>query len=141
MKTLKSVLTAIALLFVCVAVNATIKPIVTKPTKNDVVNFYIDAIAHGKTNNLNNILDDELQFNIMRGANVNTLNKGQLIDYLKNNTPTDETVTATATVAQEDDNSSVVKVEFKYADYTRTDLVTLENSNGWVITKVQSSFK
>jgi hypothetical protein len=140
MKTLKSMLTALALLFVCVAANATVKPHTGKPTKNDVVNLYIDAIAHGKTNNLDNILDDGLQFNMVRGERVNTLSKDQLISYLKNNT-SDAPASTNTTIVQDDDNASVIKVEFKYADFTRTDLVTLENANGWAITKVQSSFK
>jgi len=141
MKTLKSALTAVALLLICVAANASVKFNADKPTKDDVVNLYIGAIANGKTSNLNNILDEGLQFNILRGENVNTLNKNQLIDYLKNNTGSDAPASTNTTVIQGDDNSSVVKIEFKYADFTRTDVVSLENTNGWVITKVESSFK
>ncbi|HEY4327300.1 MAG TPA: nuclear transport factor 2 family protein [Mucilaginibacter sp.] len=141
MKTLKSALTAIALLFICVAANATVNPNAGKPTKNDVVNLYTDAIAHGKTSNLDNILDEGLQFNIIRGDNVNTLTKSQFVNYLKNNSVSDAPASTNTIVLQEDDNSAVIKVEFKYADLTRTDVVTLENTGGWVITKVSSSFK
>ncbi len=141
MKTLKSMISAIALLFVCVAANATVKPVADKPTKNDVVSMYIDATINAKTSNLYNITDDGLQFSIQRGDNVNTLNKDQYMDYMKNNAVADPSVKTNTTIVQEDDNTYVVKVDFKYSDYTRTDLVTMENSNGWTITKVTSSFK
>ncbi len=41
---------------------------------------------------------------------------------------------------QEDDNSSVIKVEFKYAGYSRTDEVTLNKTFAWEITKVVCKF-
>jgi hypothetical protein len=141
MKTLKSMLTGVALLFICVAASATVKQSADKPTKNDVVNAYIDAIAHGKTDNLGNILDDGLQFNIVRGDHVNTLNKDQLLDYMKNNTVADAPVSTSTTIVQQDDDAYVVKVDFKYGDFTRTDTVTIENNGGWAVTKVQSTFK
>ncbi|HEY2583552.1 MAG TPA: nuclear transport factor 2 family protein [Mucilaginibacter sp.] len=141
MKTLKSALTAIALLFICVAANATAKPINGKPTKNDIVNLYVDAIAHGKADVLDKIIDDGLQFDIVRGENINNLNKSQLIDDLKNNGTLSQPVSTNTTVVIDDDNSLVVKVEFKYNNFTRTDRLTIENLNGWAITKIISTFK
>jgi hypothetical protein len=141
MKTVKTVLAGIMMLLVCVAANATVKPATDKPTKNDVVNVYIDAIAHGKISNLDKFLDDNLQFNMKRGENVNTLNKNELMDYLKTNAMDDPSVKVTTTVQQEDDNSAVVKVDFAYTDYVRTDVVTLSNTNGWVVASVTSTFK
>ncbi len=141
MKTLKSMLTGIALLFICIAANATVKSTAGKPTKEDVIKTYVDAITNAKINNLDKVLDDNLQFNMQRGENVTTLSKGQLLDYLKNSATADPSVTTTTTMLQDDDNSAFIKVEFKYADYVRTDEITLSNANGWVISKVQSSFK
>jgi hypothetical protein len=141
MKTLKSMLAGIALLFICLAANAITKPANSKPTKDDVLKIYIDAITNGKISNLNNVLDDDMQFDMQRGENVNTLNKAQLLEYLKNNATSDPSVKTTTAVEQEDDNSSVIKVEFKYDGYSRTDEVTMMSKNGWVITKVVSTFK
>ena len=140
MKTLKSMLAGTVLLFVCFAANASVKA-AEKPTKTDVINMYVDAITHGKTDQLNNILDDQIQFNMQRGENVNTLNKDQLIATLKQNGASDASVTTTTTVLTDDDNASMVRVDFKYSDYVRTDVVTLSKTNGWAITKVTSSFK
>ena len=94
----------------------------------------------GNTSNLNDVLADDLQFDIQRGDYVKTLDKNQLIDYLKNNTTSDPSVKITTTVMREDDNSSVIKVEFKYDGYSRTDEVTLNKTFGWVITTVACTF-
>jgi hypothetical protein len=141
MKTLKSMMTGIALLFIFGAANAAVKPANDKPTKTDVVNIYINAIAHGKINNLSGILDEDLQYNIQRGDNVNTLNRDQLLDNLKQSVNADATVTTTTTVLSGDDNSSVVKIEFKFENYTRTDIVSLSKTNGWQITSINTSTK
>ena len=140
MKTLKSAMMGIALLFVCVAANATTKPAAEKMTKDDVIRVYTDAVANGKTSDLDRILDSSMQFNMQRGDNTNTLNKDEFISSVKNAVP-DPSVKATSNIMQDDDNSAMVKVEFKYDGFTRTDMVTLQNSAGWVVTKVDSSFK
>jgi len=141
MKTLKSVLAGIALLFVCVAANAAVKPVTDALTRNDVVNIYIDAITKGNTSDLGKVLDDSFHYDMQRGDNVNSLNKGQLLDYLKNNTATDASVTTTTSIVQEDIDVATIKVEFKYSDYTRVDRVTLTKGNDWMITGVTTSTK
>jgi ketosteroid isomerase-like protein len=141
MKTLKSMLAGVALLFICVTANAIAKPAAGNLTRDDVVKIYIDAITGGTVSNLNNVLADDLQFYIQRGDYVNTLDKDQLIDYLKNNTTADAPVKTTTTIAQEDDNSAIVKIEFKYGGYSRTDEVTLNKTYGWVITNVTCVFR
>ena len=36
----------------------------------------------------------------------------------------------------------VIKVDMKYSDFTRTDVITAEHAgHGWKITKVETSFK
>ena len=140
MKTLKSILAGIALLSICVAANAITKPTTGKLTRDEVVKIYIDATTSGNVSKLDNVLSDDLQFYLQRGDYVSTLDKNQLIDYLKNNTTSDPSVKTTTTIMREDDNSSVIKVEFKYDGYSRTDEVTLNKTFGWVITTVVCKF-
>jgi hypothetical protein len=138
MKTLKLTLTAIALLLVgTIANKASAKD---KITKGDVVNIYIDAIATGKTQDVDKVLDDELQFNMKRGSNVNTVNKNDFLSSLTNAGASNPQHTET-TVLQGDDNSEKVKIEFKYDGFSRTDVVTLNRSFAWKITSVDSSYK
>ena len=140
MKTLKSMLTGFVLLFICGAANAIPKHTVDKLTRDEVVKIYIDATISGNVSKLENVLADDLQFTIQRGDYVNTLDKDQLIDDLKKNTIADPSVKTTTTVMREDDNSAVIKVEFKYDGYSRTDEVTLNKTFGWVITNVVCLF-
>lgn len=140
MGTLKSILAGIALLFICAAGNAISKPATGKLTRDEVVKIYIDATTSGNVIKLNNVLADELEFYIQRGDYVNTLNKNQLIDYLKNDATSDASVKTTTTVMQGDDNSSVIKIEFKYDGYSRTDEVTLYKTRGWLITNIVCQF-
>ena len=130
----------ITLLFICVAANAITKPSSGKLTRDEAVKIYIDATTSGNVSKLAGVLADDLQFDIQRSDHVNTLDKNQLIDYLKNNTTADPSVKTTTTIMQEDDNSSVIKVEFKFDGYSRTDEVTLNKTFGWVITTVVCKF-
>jgi hypothetical protein len=141
MKTLKSILTGIALLFICAAANAAINTINPNPPKADVVNIYIEAIAHGKISGLDNVLNEDMQYNMQRGENVKTLNKQQLLDYLKNSPGANSPVTTSTSVIADDDETYVVKVQFKYDDLVRTDVVTVTKAGGWQISKVLTSFK
>jgi len=140
MRTLKSILAGIALLFICVAANAITKPTTGKLTRDEVLKIYIDATTNGNAGKLDNDLADDLQFYLQRGDYVNTLDKTELIDYVKNNTTPDPSVKTTTTIMREDDNSSVIKVVFKYDGYSRTDEVTLNKTFGWVITTVACVF-
>lgn len=140
MKTLKSILTATAMLFICVAVNASVKPIADKATRVDVVNIYIDAITHGNTQKLDNVLDENMEYDLKRGENTNSIKKDQFIAYVKGNTASSEAVTTNTTVLSEDDQTATIKVEFKYSDSIRTDVLTLNKTGAWQITKIVSSF-
>src|ERR1700761_7797740 len=104
MKTVKSALAAIIILFTSVAAsNAAVKK--DQPSQNDVVNIYINAVSNGKANDVDKYFDDELQFNVHRGSNMATLNKDQLLNYLKESTGSNVPVGTNVTVMQQDDAS------------------------------------
>jgi hypothetical protein len=140
MKTLKSMLAGIIILFSGVAAsNAAVKA--DQPSQSDVVNIYVSDVSNGKAADLDKYLDDELQFNVHQGSNITTLNKDQVLDYLKQSTGSNSPVNTNVTVMQQDDATAKIKVEFKYDSYTRTDVVTLSKSLGWRITSVDSTTK
>jgi len=141
MKTIKSMLAGITLLLAFVTFNASAKTHTSQPTQSDVVKTYINAINNGNVNDLNKILDNEVHFNTKRGENINTMDKSQLLDYLKNNTVAGVTVNTNTTVLSSDDDNAKVKIEFQYDGYTRVDIVTLNKALGWEITNIDSSNK
>lgn len=139
MKTLKIGLAAMALLFAGFTANAAGKPASTKPTKDEVVNTYISSISTGDTRSLDKILESDMQFNSKRGNNVNTINKNQLLDGIKNTTATTPVKTS-ITVLADDEDSEKVKIVFNYDGYSRTDVVSLDHTFGWKINSVTSSY-
>jgi len=111
-------------------------------TKDEVINTYLNAVVHGKLGGVDEAIDDDAQFNMKRGDHVNTLSKPQILDALKSNENVDQDCQCTKTVLQDDDQISVMKVDMKYGDYTRTDVITAQHAgSGWKITKVETSFK
>ncbi|GAC1561640.1 MAG: hypothetical protein NVS3B13_32480 [Mucilaginibacter sp.] len=114
----------------------------SKPTKDEVFNTYLNAVVHGKLTGFEDAVDDDAQFNIIRGDNVNTISKQQVINSLKLSENVDQNCECTKTVVQDTDNMSVLKVEMKYVDFSRVDVITAERAGkGWKITKVDTSYK
>jgi hypothetical protein len=141
MKTLKAVMMGMALLFICVASQAA--PINDgNASKDEVMNTYLNAVVHGKLDGIDNAIDDDAQFDIQRGDNINTLNKSQIISSLKANENIDQDCQCTKKIMRDEDDVQVLKVDMKYQDFTRTDVVTAQRSGSkWKITKVETSFK
>ncbi|MBS1519754.1 MAG: hypothetical protein JST50_02065 [Bacteroidetes bacterium] len=140
MKTLKAMMMGLALLFVCGISQAA--PTGHGNSKDEVIDTYLNAIVHGKLNGVSDAIDDDAQFLMKRGERVNTLTKAQIMDGLQANANIEQDCQCTKTVMQDDDQKKVMKVDMKYADYTRTDVITAEPVGaGWKITKVETSFK
>ena len=130
----------LALLLVCGISQAA--PIGHGDSKDQVIDTYLNAIVHGKLDGVIDAIDDDAQFNMKRGEHVNTLTKAQILDGLKAYANIEQDCQCSKSVLQDDDAKKVLKVDMKYADYTRTDVITTEQVGaGWKITKVETSFK
>jgi hypothetical protein len=141
MKTLKSFMMGLALLLVGGIANAAPKTSTSALGKDEVVSIYLDAVVHGKLAGIDNAIDNDAQFNTVRGDNVNTLNKDQMLESLKSNQNIEQDCKCTNETVQEDNDTSIHKITMKYADFTRTDIVTsLREGKGWKITKVTTSY-
>jgi hypothetical protein len=141
MKTLKAMMMGLALLLVCGISQAA--PIGHgNATKDQVIDTYLNAIVHGKLDGVSDVIDADAQFYMKRGERVNTLTKAQIMDGLTANANVEQDCQCTKSVLQDDDMKKVMKVDMKYADYTRTDVITAEPIGaGWKITRVETSFK
>ena len=141
MKTLKLMLAGIAVLFTSLAANANVKPNKQAASQDDVINTYVNAINTGTAADLDKILDSEVQFNLMRGENVHTLNKGEFENYVKATAGSTVQASVTKNILASDDDSAKIQVIFAYDGYTRTDVLTLDKTRGWEITAIDSSTK
>ena len=130
-----------ALLLICGASQA--KSLINPDNSKDkAIDTYLNAVVHGKLAGIDDAIDNEAQFDMKRGNNVNTLTKAQIMSALKANENVEQDCQCTKTVVRDDDDMKVMKVDMKYNDFTRTDVITAEHAgSGWKITKVETSFK
>ena len=142
MKTLKAIMMGLALTLAIGVANAAPKTHHTSPTKDEVIDTYLNAIVHGNTDKIGEAIDDDAQFYTVHSDRVSQLNKGQMVAYLKANPAVSQDCNCTGTVLQDNDDVYVKKVDVKYEGVTRTDVITAQRAgDGWKITKVETSFK
>jgi len=140
MKTLRSILLGLAMLAMCGVVKANTNDNV-KLTQTYAVNTYVDAMTRGRLNGLNDVLDNSASFSMVRGKQVLSFSKKQMLDYFKTNRNTEQICTTSTSVVESNADIAIVKVDMKYADFTRSNYVTIANTgNGWKITNVYSTF-
>ena len=139
MKTLKTILLGLALIITANVVKADDKE---KLTKDHAISTYIDAIAHGKPDGLNEVLDSDVKFSMMRGNTVLSYGKSEMLKSLSASKNTEQDCTVNTTTVESNNEVAIVKVDLQYAGFTRSNLVTISNTgNGWKITTVHSVFK
>ncbi len=142
MKTLRAMMMGLALLLVCGASQAASLTGHNKLTKDEVMNTYLNAVVHGNLTGIDDAIDDDAVFSMKRGDNVNILHKSQIMNALKSGANVEQDCQCTKSILQDMDGVNIVKVDMKYADFTRTDVITAQNTGGeWKITKVETSFK
>jgi hypothetical protein len=141
MHILKVIMVTLVLLLVCCFAYSS--PVSARnQTKEKVIQTYLNAVLHGKFDELEEVVDEDAQFNIKRGGNVNVMSKLQLLDNLKSFENVEQDCECTKTVIFDDDDKSIIKIDMKFGDFTRTDVVTEQRGGyGWKITKVETSFK
>jgi hypothetical protein len=152
MKTLRSIMLGLAMLALCGAAKANASDKLTqtykanasdngKLTQTYAVNTYVDAMTRGRLTGLNDVLDNAASFNMVRGKQVLSFDKKQMLDYLKTNRNTEQMCTTSTSVVESTPNIAIVKVDMKYENFTRSNYVTIANTgNGWKITNVYSTF-
>jgi hypothetical protein len=140
MKTLKTMMLGLAMLALCGAVKANTNDN-GKLTKNYAINTYIDAMTRGKLAGLNDVLDQSAAFNMVRGKQVLSFGKKQMLDYFQSNKNVEQQCTTSTTVVENNAGIAIVKVDMKFENFTRSNYVTIAHTaNGWKITNVYSVF-
>ena len=112
-----------------------------KLTQTYAVNTYIDAMTRGKLGGLNDVLDKSAAFSMVRGNQVLSFDKKQMIGYFQSNKNTEQQCTTSTSVVESNPAIAIVKVDMKYDNFTRSNYITIANTgNGWKITNVYSVF-
>lgn len=140
MKTLQT-LTA-ALLIVCsMSAFAAGGPNSKRFNMNYAVQTYINAMANGDTKELPALLDADVKFTCTRANTVMTQRKSDIIKSLKAMEDVKQNCETTYKVLEQNKAQALVKVDMKYADFTKVNYLMIENSSdGWKIKSVTSTF-
>lgn len=113
----------------------------SKLTQTYAVNTYVDAMTRGRLSGLNDVVDNSASFSTVRGKQVLSFGKKQMLDYFKTNRNTEQQCTTSTSVVESTASIAIVKVDMKYDNFTRSNYVTIANTgNGWKITNVYSVF-
>lgn len=141
MKTLKTIALGLALLTTVFTANAAEKP-AERLSRNFAINTYIDAMSRGKLQGLNDVLDPTAKFSMLRGTQVYSYSKDEMLKFMKSGQNVEQACTVSTSVVENNENVNVVKVDMKYDGFVRSNYVTIANTGeGWKITSVYSVFK
>ena len=141
MKIVKEVM--IGLIFIVFLNNAHAS---TSPRRIDLskfhaMNAYINAVVHGKLHDIKHVIDDDALFNIQHGNKFHAVDRFKALHSLRYAENIEQNCSYSKSTVWEGSGISVQKVDMRYSDFTRTDMVTLErDGNEWKITKVEISF-
>ena len=142
MKTLKSIIAALALVIVCGVAKANVTTEGDNLTRNFAINTYVDAMTRGKVQGFSDVVDQSAKFNLLRGKNVLSFTKNEMIESIKANKNTEQNCTTSTTIMESNNDMAVVKVDMQFDGFVRTNYVTVANTGkGWKITNVYSVFK
>lgn len=140
MKTLKTLTAAllITLSFPAFAVDGSKAE---KLEMNYALKTYIEAVTQGKIGSLTDVLDQEIRFTTTRGEKIINHNKSQMLSGLKFSENVKQNCVTEFSIVESTPNLSVVKVTFKYANFSKVEYLNLANTTkGWKITSVSTSF-
>lgn len=143
MKTLKTIILGlVAVMTISAASAKTITPANEKMSVNYAVTAYVNAVTHGQNEALSEVLDNNFKFTMLRGKNMVSCNKTELLDFMKTTNNVEQDCKTSVSVNESNADLTVVKVNMKYNGFLRTNYVTLTNTtDGWKITNVYSVFK
>jgi len=140
MKALKSIMLGLALLVVCGIAKA--NTIDEKVTPNYAINTFVDAMTRGKLAGLDAVLDKSAEFNMMRGKQMLSFTKNEMLEFFKSNKNIEQACTTSTSIVESDSKVAIVKVSMKYDNFVRDNYVTIANNgSSWKITNVYSVFK
>ena len=111
-----------------------------KRSLNESLSIYIEALAHGKVDEVESIFDKDFKYTISRADRIYNHQKSEYLSLLKSNRGIRQNCEVTYTIVEATPNQSVVKVSMKYDGFTNVSYVNLaDTKTGWKITNVCSS--
>ncbi|MFA6945032.1 MAG: nuclear transport factor 2 family protein [Pedobacter sp.] len=140
MKTLKTI-TAALLIVLSTSAFAKDDTKIEKLNINYALKAYIDAVAHGKIDGLNDVMDKDVKFTSTRGQQIINHDKDQMLKSLKHLQNVEQNCSTEFSIIESTPTQSVVKVTMKYDGFSKINYLSMSNTGkGWKIISVATSF-
>lgn len=141
MKTLeKSILTLSFLFAACLFVNAGVAGKAGK-SANDLLTKYIENTTTGQSHDFSEILGDDFKQFVDCDKSRLNFNKKQFMSYLKICKDVVYNCTTKYSLVENSEDVVIAKVDMKFPTFTKTNYVTLSNTNeGWKITSISVKY-
>lgn len=112
-----------------------------KPTIDNTLNKYVEAVANGKMDGLGDILDESMKFKVIRAEKVVNYSKADLLKSLKSSENVIQNCKTDYDVEQINSSQALVKVSMRYDGFTKINYINLDKTEtGWKITNISSSY-
>ncbi|OKS87900.1 nuclear transport factor 2 family protein [Mucilaginibacter polytrichastri] len=142
MKTLKSVALGVCLFLACTVAKANKISDDKSASPYFAINTYVDAVSRGKVADLESVIDKTAKFSMLRGKNLISFDKTEMVNFANENANTEQACTVTSSIVSTNTDVTVARVDMQYDGFVRSNYVTLTNTgSGWKITNVYSVFK
>lgn len=142
MKTLKLFVPLLSLLIAFTTASAKNLPDEGIFTKTHAINTYVDAMARGKLDGFDQVIDSSAKFTMLRkDKHLISYNKTEMIAFLNKIRNVEENCTTSTAIIQNTADMIVAKVDMQFEGFTRSNYVSIANTgNGWKIINVYSVF-
>jgi hypothetical protein len=111
-------------------------------TADNSVNLYIETIANGNVENINELFASQFVQNTNANGKIITHNKEQVIGFIKGQKNVKQDCSTTYAVMEQSGDYTLAKVEMKYSGFTKVDYVTLSKEGAdWKINQIVTTYK
>lgn len=141
MRTFKLLMLALAYAMACSAAKAADPP-ASRLTRKYVIDAYVNAMTRGKITGIDDALDQNAKFGMLRNKHIENFGKPDMMDYFRSNQGIQQNCVTRIDTFENNADMALVKVDMHYNNFVRSNYITVVNTaGGWKITNVYSLVK
>jgi len=106
-----------------------------------LLNAYISSVAQGNVSQIELLFTSDFKQNISGKDHIYSYSKDQIIKQLKSNKGIQQDCICSYQIIEQTKNGAIAKVSMKYAEFTKTDYLTLYRDGvQWKISQVNTTY-
>jgi hypothetical protein len=108
---------------------------------NYTVQTFIDAVSHGKINDLSEVLDSDVKLTFTRANKIYNYNKAEILRSFKPLKNIEQNCNTDFSIIEVNPNQAIAKITMNYNGFSKVSLINMANSKtGWKITNISNSY-